>query len=232
MTLIEIMVVILILVAVATGATYSLNAVTRAHLRSACFRVAAAARYSYSRATTRRTTTRITFDFAAHTLGIEEANGRVTLARADDARRLAASEEEGGDTAAVDPWQAAGSRIEQTFRPTLGASPFGPIADSEGEAIARFAPRPLARGVRIVRLVVPHEPEPRESGKGAIYFFPGGMSEHAVVQLSDSETNDTIYSIEIHALTGRARVYDYAFEPEPIRDENDESERSEVDDPS
>ena len=50
---------------------------------------------------------------------------------------------------------------------------------------------------------------------------PGpGFAEHAVVQFSDS--SDTIYSVEIHPLTGNARIYNFAYEP--LDDLDDEGE--------
>ena len=57
----------------------------------------------------------------------------------------------------------------------------------------------------------------RERGKGYIYFWPGGQSEHAVVQLVDNA--DHVYSVEVHPLTGRARIYPYAYEPEELNEE-------------
>ena len=65
-----------------------------------------------------------------------------------------------------------------------------------------------------MKLIVPHEPEPLEQGKGAVHFFPGGMTEHAVIQLSDGA--DAIYSVEIHPLTGRAQIYPEAYEPKEL----------------
>ncbi|HJL44968.1 MAG TPA: prepilin-type cleavage/methylation domain-containing protein, partial [Polyangiaceae bacterium LLY-WYZ-15_(1-7)] len=73
--------------------------------------------------------------------------------------------------------------------------------------------------VRITRLFTPHEREPRETGRGYIYFFPGGRTEHAVVQITDGE--DNVYSIEVHALTGRAEIHAYAHEPVELDDESE-----------
>ncbi|MGD8316219.1 MAG: hypothetical protein PVH76_00655, partial [Myxococcales bacterium] len=54
----------------------------------------------------------------------------------------------------------------------------------------------------------------------SIYFVPGGFTEHAVVQLGDS--SDTIYSVEIHSLTGDAQIHNFAYEP--LDDLDDEGE--------
>jgi len=216
-TLIEIMVVIILLALFASGASFGLRALTKSRLRQACMTVVAASRYSYDRAIIQGSTTRVALDLDQGTIAIEEAPGFVTLAANDDERR-ANSDEEGGDHAAVDPWAAAQARLENTLTPTLGRSPFGPIVGPEGEAIRRYRPRPLNDGIRIVRVISPHEIEPRDSGLASLYFFPGGLGEHAVVQLADAA--DTLYSVEIHALTGRAEVHNYAFEPEELSDDD------------
>ena len=79
----------------------------------------------------------------------------------------------------------------------------------------------MAEGVEIERLITPHEAEPRTRGRGHIYFFPHGQTEHAVVWLGDG--GDTVFSVEIHPLSGRARVRSSAYEPEELMIEGDES---------
>lgn len=224
MTLIEIMIVVVILAVVATGITFSLGAIARTNLRSGCMKILAASRYAYSRSISQGTTVRVVLDADNGTLSIEEAHGRVVLARSGDPLREA-SEEAGEEGAAVDPWEAARQRLEKTMQPTFGASPFAPIRGRNGEELEMYKARPIAPGVRIARMYLPHEPEPRERGRGAIYFFPGGRTENAVVWLSDS--SDRVYSVELHPLTGRGKVRNEAYEPDPRDLEEDE-----VEDPS
>ena len=218
MTLIEVLIVLIIAAIAATGITYSIGALTRANLRSGCVTLSAAARYAYGRAISQNSTVRLVFDFETDQMSFEEAHGRIVLARLDDATR--AELEDGQDGSAVDPWAAARARLEDTLRPSFGASPFSPVPGQRYEA------RPLASGVRVVRLIVPHEPEPRVEGRGSIYFFPGGQTENAVVWLSDD--SDRVYSVEIHPLTGRGHVYNYAYEPEQLLDDGSGHARSEV----
>jgi general secretion pathway protein H len=219
MTLIEIIVVVIIIALAATGITYSLSALTRANLRSSCMTVTAGARYAYNRAISQGNTVRLVFDLDTDQMSFEEAHGRVTLARLDDATR--AELEDGEDGTAVDPWAAAQARLSDTLRPSFGASPFTAIPGR------RYQARPLASGIAIQQLIVPHEPEPRTEGRGAIYFFPGGQTEHAVLWVADG--NDRVYSIELHPLTGRTRVHDFAYEPEVMLDDGQGRSRSEVD---
>lgn len=223
MTLIEVLIVVIIMAFAAAGITYSLGALTRANLRSACIRVSAAARFAYGRAISQNTTVRLHFVFQneddSSVMSFEEAHGRVVLARTDDAVR---QEIEEGETSAVDPWAAAQARMEDTLTPSFGASPFSQI---EGR---RYQPQELASNIRLVKVIVPHEPDPVEEGTADVYFFPGGQTEHAILQFADN--SDRVYSVEIHPLTGRGRVYDYAYEPEELLDDGRGNQRSEVDD--
>ena len=220
MTLIEMMIVVLIIAVAATGLSVGFGALTRTHLRSACMRVAAASRYAFNRAISQGTTVRLAFDMESHEMSFEEAHGNVTLARVDDARRLDIEHGgDGSDAAGVDPWAAARARLEDTLRPSFGASPFTTLEGS------RYQAAPLGDGVEIDRLITPHEAEPREEGTGHLYFFPSGQTEHAVVWVTDG--GERVFSIEIHPLTGRARVREGAYEPEELIVDGDE-ESSEV----
>jgi general secretion pathway protein H len=211
-TLIEVIVVVTIIAVVVTGATFGLGAITRTRLRSASFRVMSAARFAYNRAITQGTTTRLHFDFEKDTMAVEESETPVTLATSDEL------DGEPGD--AIDPWDLARSRLEKPLDPPVPRSPFLPIAGANGKALERYTAQPVGDGISVHALITPHEIEKRTEGEGSVYFFPGGVAEQAVIQLSDS--SDTIYSIEIHGLTGNARIHNFAFEPlDEIDDEGE-----------
>lgn len=211
-TLIEVILVVAIIGVVVTGATFGLGAVTRTRLRSASFRVMSAAQYAYNRAITQGTTTRLRFDFEKNTMAVEESATPVILATSDEL------EGDAGD--AIDPWDLARSRLEEPLDPPKPRSPFQPISNSEGKVLKRYTAQPVGDGISVHGLISPHELETRTEGEGSVYFFPGGVAEQAVIQLSDS--SETVYSIEIHPLTGNARIHNFAFEPlDEIDDEGE-----------
>jgi general secretion pathway protein H len=82
--------------------------------------------------------------------------------------------------------------------------------------------RELEGNVTFVVAYTPHEPVPREEGKAYIYFFPNGVTEHSIVQISDGD--DRIYSLEVHPLSGRAFIHNEPIEPEEELDELQEAE--------
>lgn len=211
-TLIEVILVITIIAFVVTGATFGLGAITRTRLRSSAFRVMSAAQFAYNRSLTQGTTTRLQFDFEKNTMAVEETDTPVTLASDEQL------DADGGE--AVDPWDLARSRIESPLNRAEPRSPFQPISNQSGKVLKRYAAKPLGDGISVHALLTPHETDARTEGEGAVYFFPGGVTEHAVIQLSDS--SDTVYSVEIHPLTGNARIHNFAYEP--IDELDDEGE--------
>lgn len=250
MTLLEIVIVTAILALAASGLSFSLGALSRTHLKAGTGKLAAAVRFAYSRAITRGTTVRIKFSIPGNTFSIEEAKSGVTLARLSEKEAVGARGEDGQALSAVDPWAAAAARLSTPDKPTLGSSPFTPItsagrvsaesaADEDSSASSasgssasgknRFTNVSLGRGVQIVKLTVPHEPEPVTGGEGAIHFFPGGRTEHAVVQLGDGR--EGVYTLDVHPLTGRARIYPEAYEPRELQDNPEDEDVSEVEEP-
>jgi prepilin-type N-terminal cleavage/methylation domain-containing protein len=248
MTLLEIVIVTAILALAASGLSFSLGALSRTHLKSGTGKLASAVRFAYSRAITRGTTVRIKFSIPGNTFSIEEAKSGVTLARLSEKEAVGTRGEDGQTLSAVDPWAAAAARLNTPDKPTLGSSPFTPITSgsrasadpvadeggddesaSSGSKKNRYTNVSLGRGVQIVKLTVPHEPEPVTGGEGAIHFFPGGRTEHAVVQLGDGRSG--VYSLEVHPLTGRARIYPEAYEPRELQDNPEDDDVSEVDEP-
>lgn len=211
-TLIELILVVTIIAVVVTGATLGLGAVTRTRLRGASVKVMSAARFAYNRAITQGTTLRLRFDFENDTMAVEESTAPVTLATDEQL------ESDAGE--AIDPWELARKRLEEPLEPPTPTSPFGPITNASGTAIDKYTAMPLGDGISVHALITPHETDKRVDGEGSVYFFPGGIAEQAVIQLSDS--SDAVYSVEIHPITGNARIHNFAYEPLDALDEEGE----------
>ncbi|QQR89518.1 MAG: prepilin-type N-terminal cleavage/methylation domain-containing protein [Myxococcales bacterium] len=206
MTLIEILIVLALVAVAATGISFSTGAATRSRLRSACVRVLSASRFAYTRAISQQKTVRIAFDFQKNVFSIQESDGTVLLNQGDKNE---------SETETSDPWAMARARLEGTFDPKPTPSPFHPIAGSDGKPIKRYASQKLgAKGLRFLRLLVPHSPIPIEgsNASGSIYFFPNGQTEHAVLQIGSESGND-VYSLELHPLTARGTIHAGKYVP-------------------
>ncbi len=213
------MVVVVIMALATGGASMGLGALTRTSLRSACLRVMALSRYGYHRALTQGTTVRMTLDLGKHTIGLSEAHGRITLVRSDAPLREALREDEdrGDPGAAIDPWEAAKQKMAKPDELSFPVSPFSAISSVSGKPIPRLATQEIGDGIRIVKVIVAHEADPREEGVTDLFFFPSGQTQHAVVQLADR--NNTIFSVEIHPLSGQGKVHAAPYEPEVLIDD-------------
>jgi prepilin-type N-terminal cleavage/methylation domain-containing protein len=234
MTLIEIIIVTAIIAIASAGVSLSLGALSRANLRAGAGKLGAAMRYAYMRAVTQGTTVRVHFKLPGATFSIEEAHNGVLLATKKDKEAKRAQTESGKVADSVDPWEAAEAKIKHPDKPTVGASPFALLTNADGDEMKRYRNVKLGRGVQFVKLIVPHEPEPRTKGDAAVYFFPGGRSENAFVEIGDGR--DGVYTIEVRSLTGRVHVWAEAhetrdtLEPKSKFDQSEE-EGSEVKEP-
>lgn len=216
MTLIEIMIVVVIIAAASTGLSYGFGALNRSKLKSACVHILSAARYAYGRSVTRGRTVRIVLDGDANTMSVEDAAGYVTLLGGKHGKK--GGDETANDKGAVDPWSAARARLATTMAPTEISSPFGPILGKDEETVLKqYAPRSLGSGVTIKKMILSHRIDGETSSKDAIYFFPGGINDRAVIQL---EQGGTVFSVEIFPLSGTGKVYNYAYEPKELQDDD------------
>jgi type II secretory pathway pseudopilin PulG len=228
MTLIEIIIVVVIMALASAGMTLSLGALSRANLRSGAGKLGGAMRYAYNRAVSHSMTLRVVFRIPGNTFAIEEAHAGVLLSTRKDKEDKKTLNAKGVSVDTVDPWAAAESRIKTPDKPTVGAPPFGPITNIEGDPMKRYANVSLGKGVEFKRLIVPHEPEPKTKGEGAVHFFPGGRSEHAYIELGDGR--DGVYTVEVNSLTGRVKIYEGPHESVGTLDKEDDDNNSEVKD--
>ena len=223
MTLIELMVVITIIALASAAVAFGAGAISDAELKNAALKVVAAARFASARAVTRGHTTRLRFDLNSGTMAVEEAAGAMVIARQDDART-------GENGQVIDPWAAAKSRLEDTFEPSLGESPFGPVLGRDDIPLARYQASPLGRNIQVERLVAMHMPDGKTTGEASLYFFPSGLASEAVVWLGSN--GDRHLSVTVHALTGRARIEEGKVELVVRSESAFDEDASELRDPS
>lgn len=222
MTLLEIIMVTVIVALAMSGVSFSIGALTRTNLKGGSGKLGAAMRYAYNRAITQGTIVRVHFAIPGGTFSVEEAHSGIVMTRAKDKNDKQDLDEKGKRVDSVDPWAAAQAKLNHPDKPTVGASPFSGLMTEDGEPMKRYQNVSVGRGVQIIKLLVPHEPEPVTKGEGSVHFFPGGHTEHAVVQLGDGRGG--VYSVEVHPLTGRVKIYGEVYEPKELLDEIDGKE--------
>lgn len=236
-TLIEILVVLAILVLVVAGASLGLSSLTRANLRSGTVMIAAAIRTGYTRAITQGHPVRLVMAIETGKIWLEETEDRLVLSRNgdDDTGGSSAAAEEAPTDGAQGPTAPPPPVPDSDFQ--LGAATFE-IGESntpryrgaqfqriEGK---RFEPRDLPSGVRILAVYTAHAAGRKEQGTQYLFFWPGGMTERAVIQVADKD--GTTFSIVVHPLTGRTRIEGVPVEPEADLTDEEEQPEEAVDD--
>lgn len=171
---------------------------------------------------------RIVFDLDKNAYMVETCQGAAEIARnelvANDPEKKKEAIERGKDRMANMPEDAfaAGDPEEATRRATALAGSH--VADREcvavtdgvtGDAHGRGWGRMLEsnRGIKFKQIYVQHRDDAVTKGQVAIYFYPTGSSEKAVIELTDG---DAIFSVLVFGLTGRVELRD-----EQLKDVNE-----------
>lgn len=223
MTLIEIMIVVF-LIAVLTGTLiFGSGIFGGANRRAAATLIVAGVRKGLAHANTTGKPVRLAMDLEGGRIILEESASSEALRKDPDADEE--DELDAGAALLADAEAAA----EQVLSGRAGASSsFSPVdlLGNDGDAPGRE----LGSGVRFIKVQTEHSEEAAESGTAYIYFWPGGVTERAIVQIAKrSDDEDQGLTIVVSPLTGRADIKRGRIElPERLFDDEDYSEREEL----
>lgn len=215
MTLIEVMLVLLIIGLMISSVAFGVGGLPHARLRTSATRLASTFRFAYVHALTTGRTTRVSFRMGSRDFVVEDTDDAHVLEHPDPRRTG------GGSAAAVEQQAISDAQLQTNLQPRAPRATFTRLPDRV------FHARPLEQGIAFATVYTQHETDPRTSGTGSVYFFSGGQSERALVQLLNSRGE--IYSVSLNPLTGRAEILDRPAEPAVVedRDTTDEVETDE-----
>jgi general secretion pathway protein H len=112
----------------------------------------------------------------------------------------------GGALAADEAEKKARAETERLLE---GAKPqrtqFKPLKELSDPADPKQG-RELGNGVQFLSVETDHDEEPVTEGRAYIYFWPGGITERAIIRLKRTDTSAEGLAVLIHALTGRAEI--------------------------
>jgi general secretion pathway protein H len=220
LTLVELLIVVALIAVLGGSVLMGPGLLQGSRLKSAATLIVSGVRVGLARASTTGRPTRMAFD-------LEE--GKVTLEEADSSVVLREHTKDGSSGAepATDlerKAKAESDRILQgphspraTFRAVPG---FNSSPDEKGQA------RSLGSGVEFISVQTEHDDDPRTNGRAYLYFFPGGTTERASVQLK-RKGDDTGLTVSISGLTGRAKIERGRVDLPAPRFDGDTGERSE-----
>ena len=221
MTLIEVMVVMVLIILMVGSAVAGIRSMAKSDLRASASKMAGAVRYLFDRASTTGKVHRLVLDMDKRRYWAEVSDDRFIMAggreteesRQKEAEKLAKEAEDAKkraeERAGLDEMQARYK--PESFRPKR----------AQFAAFKEMAVRPVdLKGALIADVYTPRLAEPLDVGKGYIYFFPLGMTEAAIVHLTDPK-RETFYSLVVHPLTGRVQIKNSWVEP-PLEKQYDD----------
>lgn len=203
-TLVEISIAIVIAALLVTLAAPMIGGITQAALRTSASKISGMIKGTYDHAVLSGHTCRVVFDFEKSTVTAEETSDAVGLViegdpesedKDDDDDKDSKKEEASGNDAMllaiakryVD--RPSQKRKKPTFTRIQGTSVYE-----------------LDEQVKITELISEHLKNPAKSGREAIYLFPMGYSEHAMLYLEDP--GGRVFSVEVEPLNGRTKISD------------------------
>ncbi len=207
-TLIEVMIVLVIVALITVVTVVGLRSMFKTDLRATAARMAGSIRYLFDRASITGRVHRLVLDFDDGKYWAEVSDDRFVFgagketeeSRKKEAEKIA-KEEEAKRKAAEQESFFGTSQIPSKYMP----KPFIPKR-AKFEAFRETAVKPITvkSGVVMTDIYTPRLLKPLSEGRGYLYFFPMGMTEAAVIHLSDGK--DAFYTLIVHPLTGRVTV--------------------------
>ncbi len=212
MSLLEVLVVITVVALIAGVAIMGSGALGSSRIRADAAMLTGAVRAATARANTTGRSARLVFDLDSHRVQLEESTGRM-LRKKDEEESTG-----GGASPVTEAEQRAAAEAKALVEgPRAPPAMFAPVGDELGFTSDKgTGGRALSSGVRFRSVQTDHDGLPRTEGRAYLYFWPGGGTERAVIQL-EREGSDTGISVLVSALTGRSKVksgYVDLIEPE------------------
>jgi len=162
---------------------------------------------------------RLVFDLQGGRIRLEETQDHMLRVRSADEGA------KGGAQAATEAEKAATEYARQIVQgPRAPSAGFMPVAGFASDGDDPALGRELGTGIRYVQVQTEHDVEPRTEGHAYLYFWPGGGTERAAIQIA-RQGDDTGLTVLVSALTGRAKLVRGRVEMEEGRRELDFQER-------
>jgi general secretion pathway protein H len=222
LTLIEIVIAIALIALLSGSLLFGKNMLVGSRMKATATLIVSSVRFGLTRANATGRPARLVIDFDKKQLSIEEASTSLML-------REKGRDQAGGAAPASSAEAKARAETERILEGPRAARPaFSKLAGVSGAVEDLSTGRPLGDGVELVQVRTEHDEEPLRSGRAYIYFWPGGTTERAIVQLKKAGDKDAALTVVLSPLTGRAKIEKGAVDfPEPRGFDDEFSEREE-----
>jgi general secretion pathway protein H len=213
-TLLEILIVLVIISLISGMSIRGLRSLTKSDLRANTSRLSGAVRYLFDRASTTGKYHRLVIDVDEGRYWAEVSDDRFYIPREPETEasqkklaelqaKLDDKERQTADMSAASGGFDMTKIQPQDFRPKKVR--FGAFKETTLKAVKM-------KNTKVMDVFTPRLAEPVTKGRAYVYFFPLGQTEPAIIHLSDP-AQETIYSLVVHPITGRVRIYNEYVQP-------------------
>jgi general secretion pathway protein H len=223
------MVTLAIVALLTGGAIKGLRSLRRTDLREATTHMSGAVRYLFDRASTTGKVHRLVIDIESGRYWAEISDDRFYVpheAESEQSLRLREEQE-----AAEDEEQ----RLKREERERSSGTPSSSSFDLSKLEVADFRPKrarfaafkemalkPVQlKKAKLRSVYTPRVVDALTTGRAYLYFFPLGQTEPAIITLSDM-SGESVYSLVVHPITGRVKIYNEQVDPPAGRDRTDD----------
>jgi len=222
LTLIEVLVVMAIVALIMGAVVVGSGQLASSRLRHSSTMITGAIRVGFSRASATSKSVRLVLDFDESAIWLEEG----------DQPMLVQSKDVTGTGGAAAATNAEKQAQEESSRIVKGpTAPKTYFKEIDAMGLAASAPgkgkKPLERGIKFREVQTAHDDAPRTTGRAYLYFWPGGQTERASIQLrvGDSTAEADAVTLVVSPLTGKVTVKDGAVALAKPGDDREASER-------
>jgi general secretion pathway protein H len=223
MTLIEVLIVMALIALILSAVVLGSGQMASSRLRHSSTMIAGAVRVAFSRATASSKTVRLVLDFTDNAIWLEEG----------DQPHLVQSKDQSGTGGAEAATVAERQALEDSGRILKGpTAPRTAFKEIDAMGLVSSDPgkghKPLEGGIKFRRVQTAHDYETRKEGRAYLYFWPGGQTERAAIQLTYGANDDDekhVVTLIVAPLTGKVTVKDGVVEMPKPEDDKEASDR-------
>ncbi len=200
-TLLEVMIAIVLLSLMVAVAVPAMGGLSGAQLKEMSGLMAGAIRDTYARTALAGKSARLVMDFDQNAWWIEEAP---TVARVH--RQNIEADRDG--KAQLDPKDERLDRIEADTQDEKERTELELLAPPQWKAVdgEDGKPHKLEGDVRFKDAWIEHLDEKMSKGQVALYFYPGGFTEEAMITLTDDDEGERTLTLIVNSLTGEVSI--------------------------
>ncbi len=224
LTLVEILVVIALIALLSGAIVYGSGMFASSRERAAAMLIMGGVRVGLTRANATGNPVRMVFDLDNNRVMLEETTSPMLRVKEEGESTGAGAEPK---TEAEKQARADAERIMEG--PRVPRPTFKPVKQFGFDSDDPAKGRSLGKDIRFIEVQTEHDGQPRKDGRAYLYFWPGGGTERAVVQIQRSD-NDEGLTVMVSPLTGRPRIKRGQVDLEEPRNDGDFDERKGAED--